>query len=253
MTKAAAIPVITVLILSRSANAFDATFETRYQTDSLRPLNMPPTFDNGYLAVYEGKGIGIYAASGELQYRIPNFSTLTMMNVAVDKDGTAVTPSESSDGNGALWVWNSAGSNIRVIEARDYVPTYVAFAPDGSIWTAGTQARSNDTPGDYAILRHFSREGALLGAYLRRSSFPDEREPAEPVRALPAMRIANGKIGVYFSGGKHRVWIEFDLNGKELGRWSLNDVDGYPAAFTEAGVVYALSSSGIYSSRSFRR
>jgi hypothetical protein len=249
MTKAAALPIVTVLMLSTHAIAFDAALETRYQTDSLRPLNMPPRFDHGYLAVYEWKGIGIYAASGELKCRIPNLPNVSTTNVAVDKDGTAVTAGNFSDGKGALWLWSSAGSNIRVIQAPDYVPTYVAFAPDGSIWTTGTRDRINrHTRDDYAILRHFSREGALLGAYLPRSSFSTEREPAEPVTALSALRIANGRIGVYLSGGgrKHHVWIEFDLNGKELGRWLLNNIDGHPAAFTEAGGVYTRSTDGIY-------
>jgi hypothetical protein len=172
-----------------------------------------------------------------------------MMNVAVDKDGTAVTAGNFSDGKGALFVWDAAGSNIRVIQVPDYVPTYVAFAPDGSIWTTGTRDRSSGrTTNDYTILRHFSREGALLGAYLPRSSFPGQREPAEPVTALPALRIANGRVGMYFSGDgrKNHVWVEVDLKGNELGRWLLDNVDGSPAAFSEAGVVYARSISGIY-------
>ena len=178
-----------------------------------------------------------------------NLSNVSTTNVAVDEDGTAVTAGNFSDGKGALWLWNSAGSNIRVIQAPDYVPTYVAFAPDGSIWTTGTRDQTNrHTRDDYAILRHFSREGRLLGAYLPRSSFPIDREPAEPVTALSALRIANGRIGVYLPGGgrKHHVWIELDLNGRELGRWLLNQIDGYPAAFTEAGEVYTRSTDGIY-------
>ena len=254
MTKAASLSIVTGLMLSTfmlstHAIAFDAAFETRYQTDSLGPLNMPPRFDHGYLAVYEWKGIGIYAASGELKYRIPNLSNVSTTNVAVDKDGTAVTAGNFSDGKGALWLWSSAGSNIRVIQAHDYVPTYVAFAPDGSIWTTGTRDITNrQTRVDYAILRHFSREGVSLGAYLPRSSFPTEREPAESVTALPALWITNGRIGVYLPGGgrKHHAWIEFDLNGKELGRWLLNNIDGDPAAFTEAGVVYTRTTDGIY-------
>jgi len=250
VVKAAAIATVTVFLEVTCAIAFDATFETRYQTDSLRPLNMPARFDHGYLAVYEGKGIGIYAASGALQYRIPNPPKVTMTNVAVDKDGTAATVGSSSDGKGALWLWNSAGSNIRVIQTLNYVPSYVTFAPDGSIWTTGTQDRSNrHTDEDYEILRHFSREGILLGAFLPRSSFLGDGEPAESVMALPALRIANSRIGMYFSWGgsrNNRMWIEADLNGKELGRWLLDGIDGAPFAFTEAGAVYSRSIDGIY-------
>jgi hypothetical protein len=35
-----------------------------------------------------------------------------------------------------------------------------------------------------------------------------------------------------------------DLTGKELGRWPI-DIDGYPAAFTPQGTVYAQAVGGI--------
>jgi hypothetical protein len=238
----------TLTLLSTCAAAFETGSGIRYQTDSLRPLNMPPTFDHGYLAVYERGGVGIYVSSGTLQYRIPNPLNGSISNVAVDKDGTAATSVSFGSNRGAVWVWDSSGLNTRKIETADYVPSYVAFAPDGSIWTTGTQRRAKpplDT--DYLILRHFSREGELLGAFLPRSSFNSEPEPAEPVTALPALRIASGRIGMYFSGGgrKHGTWVETDLNGKELGRWLVN-VDGYPAALTESGAVYTRSTGITY-------
>ena len=155
-----------------------------------------------------------------------------------------------SDGKGALWLWNSAGSNIRVIQAPDYVPSYVAFAPDGSIWTTGTQDRSNrHTPADYAILRHFSREGSIARRvfahghhFVAKGNLPSPSRHYQPC-ALPTV----GSVCISPGGGrKHHVWIEVDLNGKELGRWLLNTIDGDPAAFTEAGVVYVRSIDGIY-------
>ena len=85
MDKVAGIAIAASLMLSTCAIAFEAAFETRYQTDSLCPLNMPPRFDHGYLAVYEWKGVGIYAASGALQYRIPNLPNVSTTNVAVDR------------------------------------------------------------------------------------------------------------------------------------------------------------------------
>ena len=52
---------------------------------------------------------------------------------------------------------------------------------------------------------------------------------------------------MYVPGGNktHTVWVEADLNGKELGRWPLN-FDGYPAAFTETGEVYGHGLGGVY-------
>ena len=245
--KIAATSAVSIFLLSTFAPAFDGAADIRYQADSLRPLNMPPTFDHGYLAIYERGGIGIYAPSGSLQCRIPSPKQGSITSVAIDSDGT-IAAAASFGNAAAVWLWNSGGSNIRVINTAEYSPSYVAFAPDGSLWMTGTHGRqTGPATNDYPILRHFSREGELLGAYLRRSSFRTEREPAECITALPAIRVANGRIGMYFPGGSknQRVWVEADLNGKELGRWLVN-IDGYPAAVTETGAVYTRGIGGIH-------
>ena len=183
MPTTSVILLIAMVACSTCISASDEAFETRYQTDSLRPLNMPPRFDNGYLAVYESKGLGIYAASGALRYRIANPPQGSIRSVAVHQDGTTATAIHFSFGNGAIWLYDPAGSHVRTVQSEDFVPSYVAFAPDGSVWTTGTQDRPPGSPvTDYSILRHFSREGAFLGAYLPRSSFRIPREPAEPSR-----------------------------------------------------------------------
>jgi hypothetical protein len=238
-----------IIILSVLAlPSYAAGSEVQYQTDSLRPMNMPPIFDHGYLAVYERGAVGIYRGSGALQYRIPSDAPEVVSSVAVMADGRAATCVGLANGKGAIGLWDSAGSKLRTIETGDFLPSFVAFGPDGSIWTTGMQRGPGGAAvEDYLILRHFSPQGELLGAFVRRSSFHGDRDPAEPVHALPALRIANDRIGMYFHGSdrKHNVWVEADLNGKELGRWPL-PFDGYPAAFTESGAVYARGVDGVY-------
>jgi hypothetical protein len=65
--------------------------------------------------------------------------------------------------------------------------------------------------------------------------------------ALPALRIAGDRIGMYFSGGGkgHYFWVEADLNGHETGRWPVG-VDGLPVALLESGMVFAHGSGITY-------
>jgi hypothetical protein len=240
--------LVSVFIFATAAFASDANREVAYQTDSLRPLNMPPTFAGGYLAVHDRGGIAVYSRDGTLRYRIPYEYPPggSIRNVAVDTDGTAAATVDFWN-KGGISLWNTEGTKIRDIDTGEYVPSFVAFAPDHSVWTTGTRTRARpENKTDYLVLRHFSREGALRGAYLPRSSFASDREPAESITALPGIHIANGRVGMYLPGGgnRQRVWVETDLNGKELGRWLMNS-GGHPAAMTHSGAVYARGVSGL--------
>lgn len=72
-----------------------------------------------------------------------------------------------------------------------------------------------------------------------------ESEPASAVIGVTALRIANNRIGALLGHGRpDAIWLEADLNGKEIGRWA-SGFEGAPAAFTASGNVYAYSVGGI--------
>ena len=120
------------------------------------------------------------------------------------------------------------------------MPSFVCFAPDHSIWSTGKLARQSltDKP-EFFILRHFSFDGKELGAFLPRSSFDDDGEPAAAIIGTSGLGVANNRIGALLAYGRSKaLWVEADLNGKEIGRWRA-DIDGQPAAFTPSGAIYA--------------
>ena len=129
-------------------------------------------------------------------------------NVAVDTDGTAAGTVHFWK-NGGISIWNAGGSKLLDVDTGEYVLSFVAFAPDHSVWTTGTRTRARpENKTDYLVLRHFSREGALLGAYLPRPSFASDREPAGSIAALPGLHSANGRVGMYLPEGESLVFAD---------------------------------------------
>jgi hypothetical protein len=218
--------------------------EVSYRGADLAPTNTRPTFDHGYLAVYDQDKINIYAPDGSFAFSFaPPHGGLTV-SVAVDTDGTVAAamgfvPPEYGSGFALL---DRTGALKTYTTTYPYAPTQVCFAPDHSVWTIGN-VRTKETP-DYFVLRHYSREGKEIGAYLPRSTL-DKAEIVEPVENYVgswSIRVANNRIGAYlnYGGHKERMWIEVGLDGRELGRWKFPDgFDGSPSAFTQSGAVYA--------------
>jgi hypothetical protein len=219
------------------------------RAETVSPMNILPTFDNGYLVAYERDGFAVYAPDGALAFRTTKSGRQGVVNVAVDVDGAAAAAIESPDQKNGIAVFEPNGAEKRFIRTGEFIPSQVCFAPDHTIWAIGEIKRYRDQPApEYFILRHFSREGDSLGQFLARSSFENaDHAPATVIVGGWGLRIANGRIGAYltFGGGRKLAqWVEADLNGKELGRWSA-DFDGSPAAFTQNGDVYARTIAGV--------
>lgn len=207
---------------------------------SVSPLNITPTYDHGYLAVYDN-GISVYSRDGSPVMRIarPHPGIASLVNADIDTDGAVAVAVNEMRPPGQILIFDPDGSPAEHIETGSFLPSHVCFSPDHSIWTLGT---------DYDhILRHYSRGGELLGRFLPRSSFPADGEPGQIIVGMWSIRIANGRIGLSLrgAGGNGRLWLEADLNGKEIGRWS-EPPFARPAAMTESGTIYAQGPSGFF-------
>jgi hypothetical protein len=239
--------VLSVLALSTTAAGADLLRQVSYRTEGLTPTNTTPTFDRGYLVVYGIGSATVYKPDGSLAYSIPGPEHGVILNVAVDTDRTAAAVISRGDKR-VIALFDQAGSQVRLLDTGQYRPAFVCFAPDHSIWVTGAHLQPNlSVPPDSFVLRHFSRDGKELGAFLPRSSFESSLNPVEAVQGLSGLRIANGRIGVLVNhavAGAKPLWVETDLNGKELGRWRV-DLDGNPAAFTPGGNVYARGVDGV--------
>jgi hypothetical protein len=233
--------LLSTMILSTVTAGPDSARVVYYRADTLTPMNITPTFDNGYLAVYDRDDVAVYAPDGMLVYRIKIPYASRIPNVAVDTDGTAGAAVNSSiAGGSAILVFDRQGSQTQRINTGGLLPSFICFAADHSIWVTGRQAqrRAADTA-QFFILHHYSRNGRELGAFLPRSTFPGDEEPATDIVGISGLRCNGDRIGATLSMNGYRtkaLWVETDLNGNEVGRWSV-DIDGLPVAMARDGAV----------------
>jgi hypothetical protein len=231
--------LICILILPATTAA--AGGEVVIQGD-IYPLHIIPTFDHGYLAAYENGGIAVYAPDGSPAMRIAAPVGANIVNADIDRDGSvAAAINWHSPHTGGISIFRPDGSPAGQIDTGLYQPSQVCFAPDHSIWTLGNEdLRPTSDRADNFLLQHYSHGGELLGQFFPRSSFPADINPGQVILGLWGLRIANGRIGAALSRAgesKRGLWLEADLTGNELGRWTMPPSGG-PAAMTDSGAVY---------------
>jgi hypothetical protein len=229
-----------------------------YYQGSLTPLNITPTFDKGYLFVYDAYKINVFGADGALLYgisaQVANCKVVNIDNAAVDTDGTiagavdySIDATSRTEGGG-IAVFDRSGKQVRFFDTGRYFPTQVSFGPDHTIWTLGWPGgqvrRWRD---DFLILRNYSQDGQELGASLPRSWFDAEPDPVGPMVGMWELRVIGDRVGaviyessVYQETQSNRAameWVETDLKGNLLGRWEIPPNQA-PQAFTQNGVLY---------------
>jgi len=231
--------IVFLLLAIFSGAAFAADSHDVYYQGNLTPLNIMPTFEKGYLAVYDiDHQIALYTHDGSLLYRVTaqvdGASFTHISNAAVDENGTLAVavdfrmPTAAAPSGGIL-TFDPTGAQIGLINTGGYLPTQVSFGPDHSTWAIGYYRPSK--PDDYFVLRNYSSTGELIGGYLPRSSFEPELAPVGPCIGGWQLRVSDRNVvalfyasSIYKPGQQERAmlqWVETDLRGKELLRRDL--------------------------------
>ena len=122
-----------------------------YYQGNLTPLNITPTFDKGYLAVYEPEhAVSLYRPDGSLAEKVtpqvPHAAWTNVVNASPDADGSLALAVEyriDHLGGGGVTVFDPTGSQTAFIgTGADYWPAQVCFGPDQSIWAIGWRDRN---------------------------------------------------------------------------------------------------------------
>jgi len=241
--------LLPLLVLICSAIASAQVRDVYYQ-GYLTPLNIMPSFDRGYLVVYDtDHRTDVFGPDGALLYRatvrVPGAGWAEILNGAVDSDGTlalaveVASPAGAEEGGGIV-LFDRSGAQIRYFETKDFLPTQVDFGPDHAIWAIGWLGNERGPTEDYSILRKYARDGRELGRFLPRSSFPapddHRREPMIlPDIGLWQLRVAGNRVEAALY--RARTLVETDLNGREIGRWDMSPGER-PYAITANGQVW---------------
>jgi hypothetical protein len=247
------------LLLLATALASGQVRDVYYQ-GSLTPLNTVPTFDHGYLTVYDhDPDLDVYGPDGTLLYKTsahgPNGIKARIDNAVADTDGTvaaAVGYSLSCNvpglgvrpwQGGGIAFFDRSGGQTRFIDTGcDYWTTQVAFGPDHSVWAIGwLGSLTASLKADYLALRHYTQTGEPLGASLPRASFPHPDDPHREPLILPKiglwdLQVTGDHVEIILD--RVNLWVETDLKGQETARWSTGPNFARPRAFTADGLAW---------------
>ncbi len=139
---------------------------------------------------------------------------------------------------GILGIVSADGKSQTVVRTYPFWPTVVTIAADGSIWITGREAADSQESEDYPVIRRYDRSGALIGSYLKKSVIQaaGERQTGHPINS--AYLIASGDRVGWFSDTA-KTYIEFALDGTELGRYTTPAERAHIASICPNNAVFA--------------
>lgn len=226
---------------------FAADRRVTYQGD-LSPLNIKPTFDHGYVIVWDLntdgdkqiKTISLFGPDGSRLYntaiRSPNQKYIEMMlNGAADTDGTVAVVFRAG-----FAVLDPSGKQIHTVLTAPYEPSDICFAPDHSIWLEGHEGLGGT---EYMIFRKYSPDGHELGRFVS-SSKVAAKVPARGIigaRTIRASAIGIVALVLEDQPQPHlplMLWVELDFEGNVVGQPGQHRY-GFPWALTPQGSIYA--------------
>jgi hypothetical protein len=215
-----------------------------------------PALDKGHLLFMRHPmdgTVGVYRADGQRVFETvlhsPDGGLVRVNDAALDTDGAvAVAASLPPTRGGAVIFLDSAGKQTQFVPTGRYMPQHICFDRSHSAWVFGAQQDETMTGRfdreDYALVRRYSRDGKETGAFLQRSLFPGRGTHFAAGRGFFwTVRASDEKVGAlahYVELNRRKEWVEMDLDGNLLGRWSLPIPDvwifpGRGMAFTSDG------------------
>lgn len=112
------------------------------------------------------------------------------------------------------------GKVLRIVRTNPFLATHLRSAPDGSFWALGWDIETGANTSATGILRHYSSNGELLGAYLPRGQFR-QYSNMHPVflsseEGSAVLDVTGDRVGMFLPSA--RLWLETDYQGRELHR-----------------------------------
>ncbi len=216
------------------------SFGRTFGTDPL------PAFDKGYLLYLKRPAdLSVHAPNGvrlfDTTVRDPHGREVHVQSAAIDTDGTIAVASAFS-GNQSDWIdtggiafLDLSGKQTRFVPTGGYMPAGLGFDQEHFLWVVGQGDK------DDLLVRKVSKDGKEVGAYLAQSLFGGLGFSAG--LGLWRVRAANDRVGLLaYAGTDHELeWVELNLEGKLLGRWTLGARKDGGYAYTADGRLYGKS------------
>ena len=237
-----------ILAVLSIAEVFAAPASEVIYQGNLSPRNIAPTFDNGYLIVYEGdRSLSVFGQDGLRRYQVTVQQTVPksfyLLGAAADTDGTVAANffDNWNSQNFGFVVLDPTGKQLRTVLTGSYSPAQICFAPDHTIWLAGTVFHAED----YMVFRKYSLDGQELGQFIPKSTL-GSLTPVSMIWGRMLRASSRGIVALLQSqpinDAAHLEWVELNLEGQ------LQDRPGQhgnflPWALAPDGTIYAKESA----------
>jgi hypothetical protein len=202
------------------------------------PNHVVPGFYQGYVFFLEGlhqTQITLYSPEGRValvkDLQDGKQRPVSVLGIAIDRDGElAVGWSQLPALSGryaGIDLLDANGRLIKSIDTGAYLPSHLAFGDEHSVWSFGWERDEHEpqrAADNYMTVRKYSSDGRQVGSFLPRSLFPRGLQPACFNWQERGIEVAGDRIGVLACSGmtsEKPEWIELDLTGNLLGRWTV--------------------------------
>lgn len=166
----------------------------------------------------------IWIDDGNTQHAVPFSITgaLSMLVYDYDRgtDGTLWLSGSATDSDGrtaGFVAWISADHiNSLVIRTGQYRPLRIAAAPDGTLWSVGSESMTKTPSPDAAVIRRFDKSGRTVSSLIQQSTIAHVAY-LEPI--LNSVRASSDRIAWYCVGFDDHTtgrYVEISLDGKLL-------------------------------------
>jgi hypothetical protein len=222
--------------------------QVTYQGD-LSPLNIVPSFDHGYVIVWDRntdgekqlKTISVFGPDGSRLYQtaigVPNQKYISLLNGAADTDGTVAVVFQNPGGFAVL---DPMGRQIHTVITAPYEPSQICFAPDHSIWLEGAEGLGG---AEYMIFRKYSLDGHELGRFVSSSKFAAKVPAVTSIGGRAIRASASGIVALVLEDQPQphaplMNWVELDFDGNIVGQPGQHRYF-FPWTLTPKGTIFA--------------
>ncbi len=209
----------------------------------------PASYSGGYILNWDAPAythVSIYSPDTKLRYskNLRDGKDRYCDVWAVDSDGTVARGCGKREGQ--IELLDRAGEPVQTIRTGAYFSQHMVFAPDHTLWTVGYDVQSESRGEDFAVVRHYRRNGEEISRSLPWSQIAGDYNVYTSLQlCLGGKRIyaANDRIGFWAVLHKgHGSWIEISPAGSLLGKYDLGRfrvIEYWPVTMTASGSVYA--------------
>lgn len=231
------------------AQTLPATEKTAAFQESLRELSTPK-FAGRHVIVRDvaGQAVRVYDSTGQLvrtlHLEIPGAHNIQPGDAAISPGGRIAVACGTTDSGGTptsvIVFFGPDGHITKIADTRPFGVHSIAFAKDGTLWGAGKendQQYSRVPESD--VLRHYDRDGRLIGTALPSSTLDSNVPRDNPLRIM--FLASAGDLVVFYAPLRGDL-VELALDGTIKSR---HKVTGLPSGIlplslvaTDGGDVY---------------